>query len=93
MPLSPGSLGTRARAPALIKIRPAERRVPSTSISRGPVNRAWPWMTVQLASERTQFSTPWRALVETASLRAFTVTMSTPTGSLICTPKSAARRT
>ena len=73
---TPGMSGTRARPPTLMKIRGAVSCSSPTRTVSGPSNRAWPWMTVQPSMPRSHFSTPARALAETASARALTLPMS-----------------
>jgi hypothetical protein len=61
------------------------RSVP-TSISRAETKRAWPRSTVQFGIEFSQVSMLLVAVSETASLRALTFFMSTPTRPAIITP-------
>ncbi len=84
--------GTRARPPVLMKMRSAPSSSPLTLTVRGPVKRAWPWITRPCLNPVIQSFTPTRDRATTASLRAFTRFMSTRTPLPVSTPYSAARR-
>ena len=78
MSSTPGSAGTTARPPTLMKMRSAVSRSAPTLTSCADSNRACPSNTVQFASVFSECLQPVRDCAEISAFRAETFCMSTP---------------